>query len=69
VQKIFDKFFTGIVLVCLVSAAYFSYYLRPWRWLPPRSNSAEIPDDPFAQIPLPNSTDKRNSEKAEKAVV
>jgi hypothetical protein len=68
VQKLFDKYFTGAVMFCLVSSAYLSYYMRPWRWLRSMPGQ-EIPDDPFAQIPLPHSTENKNSEPVEKTVV
>jgi hypothetical protein len=55
-------------MFCLVSSAYLSYYMRPWRWLRSMPGQ-EIPDDPFAQIPLPHSTEKKNSEPVEKTVV
>jgi hypothetical protein len=67
-RKTVDKLFTGAVLICLVSSAFISYYLRPWRWL--RFNQAKpaVPDDPFAGIPLPDATEKSVAEKVEKAV-
>jgi hypothetical protein len=69
VQKIFDRLFTGTVLLCLVSSAYLSYYMRPWRWLRSRRGGPKIPDDPFAQIPLPQSTNNKSTEKTEKAAI
>jgi hypothetical protein len=72
VRKSLDKLFTGTVLLCLVASAYISYYLRPVRWLPFNRTGCNIPDNPYAQIPLPESVDQPGYEKirkAEKALV
>lgn len=68
-RKMLDKVFTGSVLLLLVTSAFLSYYLRPWRWM--RFNQAKpgVPDDPFAGIPLPAETESSMTDKAEKAVV
>lgn len=64
-----DKLFTGAVLTCLVSCAFLSYYLRPWRWLRFNETSSAAPDDPFAKIPLPATSEEAAAQKREKALV
>lgn len=68
-RKVLDTVFTGTALLCLVSSAYLSYYLRPWRWLSRNRTDAGVPDDPFVQVPLPDAREKDNAQKSEKATV
>ena len=68
-RKIMDKIFTVTVLFGLVSSAYVSYYLRPWRWLAFQSAKPELPDNPYTGIPFPKPGNEANPEKTEKAVV
>ncbi|MGV3742651.1 MAG: hypothetical protein ACO1NO_10115 [Burkholderiaceae bacterium] len=68
-RKIIDKLFTLMVLFGLVSSAYVSYYLRPWRWLAFQRTKPEPPDNPYTRIPLPQSGNESSPEKTEKAVV
>ena len=67
-RKSLDKLFTGAVLTCLVSSAYLSYYLRPWRWLIFNRAMRVPPDNPYAQIPLPEAAAEDTAKKAEKAI-
>jgi hypothetical protein len=68
-RKMLDKVFTGTALLCLVSTAYLSYYLRPWRWLSRNRTNDAVPDDPFAQIPLPIARDMNHAQESEKAIL
>ena len=68
-RKIMDKLFTGTVLLGLIASAYFSYYLRPWRWLAFQGAKPELPDNPYTGIPLPQTNTNADPEKAEKAAV
>lgn len=68
-KKLLNTLFTGAVLTCLVSVAYFSYYLRPWRWHSRRQARAALPDNPYADLPLPDPARSGTAESAEKAVV
>lgn len=67
-KKLLNSLFTGAVLICLVSSAYVSYYLRPWRWLARKGARPLIPDNPFADLPLPDSGKSSAAEPAEKVV-
>lgn len=67
-RKMLDNLFTGAVLFLLVTSAFLSYYLRPWRWMRFNHVNPAVPDDPFAMIPLPDANKKRSTQ-AENAVV
>ncbi len=68
-RKITDKLITGTVLLGLVSTAYLSYYLRPWRWLAFHRTKPDLPDNPYDRVPLPQAVNQASPEKAEKAAV
>lgn len=68
-RRTLDTIFTGTALFCLVSSAYLSYYLRPWRWLSRHPTDGGVPDNPFAQIPLPVAQDNSKAQESEKAVI
>lgn len=67
-RKILDRLFTGAVLVCLVSIAFLSFYLRPWNRMKSNRRRASAAENPFAGIPLPASADSVSPKKAEEEI-